>query len=309
MILYNGQRYFNVALDSSRGEFVVRSIRPRVDSSSTDQKKLYFSNPTTNEDRITTQLGYKYQPSLTLGGQFYSTTEGKYLYNAAFDVVQARPNSVDDEPLILRDSGGEYGARNAIITTGSEGRQSYALIKPGYNNVTVSETLAPGHYQTSDPTPYGSLAINTGNPYINISENSPLQSSSYRMNIYISAWFLCQYDNLFTIPDSGGIQVDVTGVFPNSEVPSGQVLHTCSLATTCRTLLESSTAGHVLVCVTGGDTVKLLPDDMSSAQGSTDWTQIRDMSVPVLKVFLNSGGFIKICQWGFEFACGTINAV
>lgn len=299
MILCNGQRYFNVALDSSRSEFVVRSVIHRPGT----PIKLYFSNPLDGRDSVSCYY-YDYN-NMSLGGQFYSNTELKYLYNSAFHSIISRPKTNSDGPFVLRDptSGNYVTNGNAYITTGTEAGREYALIRPGYTNVT-SEQVMPALTRTYAYT-YGTAG--GYDPYIGVPDDSPLKSAAYKMDIYMSAWFSCQVQNVFSIPANGGIYTEVTGIFPNSSVPSGQVLHTCSSSVICKYLLGNLDEGFLIICVSGGNTVKLLPDDMTNAQGSTYWTQIRNMSVPALKVFLNYGGNVRLCQWGYELACGPIS--
>lgn len=297
MIVRNGERYFNIALDSSRSEFVVKSIRERPSSTNKILRYRGTAQSHTGDCITFSESDYYYQPSRYLGGVYYSNTAGKYLYNNAFVTAQFRPNSNTYSPFVIRDSQTDSYISNgeAVIETGTSGGREYVDIKPKSTNATPATTVtnnSASYFEFSDGRP----AIDTTSMELNY-------SSSYTSALYASAWFLCQVQNVMVIPDKA-ISVDVHGV--HGYISQTQTTYRCSLQTSIKYLLGNETEGFLLIYTTGADTVKLLPDDRSTPLGDTSWTQVKTIHAPKLMTYLKYGGNIRICQWGYEYAYGTM---
>lgn len=296
MIVRNGERQFDVFLDAARQEFIVKTIKQQAPSMNPFQ--LYRGTAKSQTEDCIRTSEYYYQPSRYLGGIYYSNTAGKYLYNNAFVTAQFRSNSNDYSPFVTRDSQTDSYISNgeAVIATGTSGGREYVEIIPKSTNATAATAVvndSANYFEYSD-----------GRPGIDTTSMELVYSSSYTSALYVSAWFLCQVQNVMVIPDKA-ISVDVVGIY--NFTSQFQETHRCSLETSIKYLFGNENEGFLLIYTSGTDSVKLLADDISTS--GTSWSQVKGINAPRLTTYLKYGGNIRICQWGYEYAHGPMAKV
>jgi hypothetical protein len=196
---------------------------------------------------------------------------------------------------------GDVTGFNAEVEAGTEAGRYYGVISPkivgslreDIRFTTTADGITDAQFKT----------FNSGVQYVDLSEGSFGENHAI-LNLRVSAWFLIYVNGVFSIPQNGGLSLSVRGEYPG--VQDGVKTYNCLLPCKQKTILGNLREGYILV-YSGLPNPEIVPEDpIVRPAYRYYWWHLNWVSTPKLKVFFNSNGYVRLCQWGYEIGADWV---
>ena len=291
MIYRNGQRYFNIIQDND--EFRVRQVMRKIQSQGETKNRFHYAHP---DEFHSWPAGtdYTYQPSLTIGPRYSGAR------NMALAMAQIRPD-VNYYPIVGDFSGTDtIVGVNALYTTSVEGGWQCAEIEPVLTGTLREWTRFEMSVNTSSGLREDAKMVLDTDGTIHHDTSQGILSSTKTVNaLFCSAWFLCYVNKVRWISNDDGLSSVVYGQFGGN----GPSNFKCSMKRVVKPILGTLDEGFIIIC-TDGEYARLRPDGISYDPHLDYWNRMGRIDSPKLKVAFKTGGYIRLCQWGYEYGFG-----
>jgi hypothetical protein len=295
MIYRNGQRYFNIIQDNA--EFRVRQVKRKIQSQGETNNRFHYAE---NGEFHVWEPGvdFMYQPSLTIGPHFDSAR------NLVLASAQIRPDA-NYYPIVGDFSGTDtIVGVNALYTASVDGGWPCAEIEPVLTGTLREWTrfemgVTTGSVLRED----AKMILDTDGTVHYDTSSGILNSGRWIDHIYCSAWFLCYVNKVNWISNDDGLSSVLNGVY----MAGGSEVHDykCSMKRVVKTILGTLDEGFILIC-TDGQYATLRPDGIVYDKQQDYWRRMGRLDSPRLKVIFKTGGYIRLCQWGYEYGFGEV---
>lgn len=293
MIYLNGERYFNIVPDGTACR--VSCIKRMIQSQGEPENKFHYAENGSTHSFPAGSV-YYYQPSLTIG----TGENGKR--NLALISAQITPDA-NYYPVVGDVSGTVVGA-NAAFTPGVDGGWNCAEIRPSINGTAREmERFEMGVGERQD----AKMCIDGVNNTIWYDTGSGILNSARVIDyIYCSAWFLCYVNKVQAFPIPDGMFTVIKGQYLDFGGSStGTELYKCIMPIHIKPIVGTLNEGFYLICAQG-TSCTLRPQGHENPSREYGWKNVTVIQAPGFKAWFQTGGLVRILQWGYEYGIGNV---